>query len=629
MTFRKRCRFKLCRLPFLFFWLLLGFFLMIVTHLDPLFGEFKEPAAAWHERVVGQPDFEEILEARDQLEMDGLSPLKKSFKEDQLIIVPSKFKRKANDVKKGNYKFVKPGSGKKGEKSTAVLGDLGKPVHLKLDGFEKDTEESGLAKHGFNEAVSERISLHRRLPEVRHPLCLHQQYNRKLPTASVIICFHNEAWSTLLRTIHSVLDTAPKNLLKEVILVDDLSQQGHLKTALSEYISRLDGVKLIRSNKRLGVIGGRLLGAARASGDVLVFMDSHCECHKGWLEPLLDRIAGDRSRVVSPVLDVIDWKTFQYYHSVDPQRGVFDWKLDFHWEPVPKYEKKQHGSLVSPVRSPALPGGVLAVERHYFQNIGAYDPGMSIWGVENMELSIRVWLCGGSLEILPCSRVGHLYHHRVPYSLPDEETVVKNKIRVAETWLDSFKNIFYKRDMAAYLIGKAEAPNCTERVQLSRRLGCKNFHWFLSNIHPELYIPEDRRGFSGELYNVGTGYCADYKTRWGAAGDPVQLSPCSGNGNQHSEYNSMKEIRFGSGGQFCFDVRQEQVIVSECTLQEQPHFRQQWEVRQQSGGIAHILTAKCIEAVKSGASLGLFLRPCSPVARQQWHFEQLIVMNEG
>ncbi|MGH0134516.1 UNVERIFIED_CONTAM: hypothetical protein FKN15_061362, partial [Acipenser sinensis] len=360
---------------------------------------------------------------------------------------------------------------------------------------------------------------------------------------------------------------------------------GHLKTALSEYISRLDGVKLIRSNKRLGVIGGRLLGAARASGDVLVFMDSHCECHKGWLEPLLDRIAGDRSRVVSPVLDVIDWKTFQYYHSVDPQRGVFDWKLDFHWEPVPKYEKKQHGSLVSPVRSPALPGGVLAVERHYFQNIGAYDPGMSLWGVENMELSIRVWLCGGSLEILPCSRVGHLYHHHVPYSLPDEETVVKNKIRVAETWLDSFKNIFYKRDMAAYLIGK--------------------------------------------LYNVGTGYCADYKTRWGAAGDPVQLSPCSGNGNQHSEYSSMKEIRFGSGGQFCFDVRQEQVIVSECTLQEQPHFRQQWEVRQQSGGIAHILTAKCIEAVKSGASLGLFLRPCIPVARQQWHFEQLIVMNEG
>lgn len=69
---------------------------------------------------------------------------------------------------------------------------------------------------------------------------------------------------------------------------------GHLKSALSEYISRIDGVKLIRSNKRLGVIGGRMLGAARATGEILVFMDPHCECHPGWLEPLLSRIMNNR-----------------------------------------------------------------------------------------------------------------------------------------------------------------------------------------------------------------------------------------------------------------------------------------------------------------------------------------------
>lgn len=69
---------------------------------------------------------------------------------------------------------------------------------------------------------------------------------------------------------------------------------GQLKSALSEYVATLEGVKLLRSNKRLGAIRARMLGATRATGDVLVFMDSHCECHPGWLEPLLSRIAGDR-----------------------------------------------------------------------------------------------------------------------------------------------------------------------------------------------------------------------------------------------------------------------------------------------------------------------------------------------
>lgn len=73
-----------------------------------------------------------------------------------------------------------------------------------------------------------------------------------------------------------------------------LSIPGQLKSALSEYVAKLEGVKLLRSNKRLGAIRARMLGATRATGDVLVFMDSHCECHPGWLEPLLSRIAGDR-----------------------------------------------------------------------------------------------------------------------------------------------------------------------------------------------------------------------------------------------------------------------------------------------------------------------------------------------
>lgn len=69
---------------------------------------------------------------------------------------------------------------------------------------------------------------------------------------------------------------------------------GHLKSVLSEYMSHLSRVRLVRSARRLGVGGCRSLGAAKAEGELLVFMDSHCECQKGWLEPLLERVAKDR-----------------------------------------------------------------------------------------------------------------------------------------------------------------------------------------------------------------------------------------------------------------------------------------------------------------------------------------------
>uniref|UniRef100_UPI00398F4318 polypeptide N-acetylgalactosaminyltransferase 15-like isoform X2 n=1 Tax=Pristiophorus japonicus TaxID=55135 RepID=UPI00398F4318 len=625
-VWRKRCR--VCRLPLALLWLLLLGLLLAGSLLEP---PAAHPGARTAAGTGGQPPGSSRADRQPHLPLE-LMPFD-SFREDHFIVATESGRRRSRSRSSKLYRLVR--AGRRSEQPAAWSpGEGGRPLLLRPPGAHGQLEPQGLDKRGFNEVLSERISLHRRLPEIRDPLCLQQEYSQNLPTASIIICFHNEAWSTLLRTVNSVMDTAPKTFLKEIILVDDLSNQGHLKAALSEYISKLNGVKLIRSNKRLGVIGGRMLGAARATGDVLVFMDSHCECHNGWLEPLLDRIAYDRTRVVSPIIDVIDWKTFQYYHSVDPQRGVFNWKLDFHWEPIPEYEQKWRKSPISPIQSPVVSGGVLGIHRHYFQNIGAYDPGMLMWGTENVELSLRVWLCGGSVEVLPCSRVGHVYRKHVPYSLPDEEIMVKNKIRVAEVWLGSFKEIFYQRDTPAYVLSKAEVPDCMERLQLRKRLSCKNFHWFLTNIYPELYVPEEKPGYSGEarqrflLYNIGTGYCADYETKWSTGGYPVALAPCSGNGNQHFEYNSVREIRFGAIVQFCIDVRNEQVILQDCTRENRMESQQQWDV-QKSGEIIHIFSGKCIEAIKNGTSKDLFLRPCNKYTSQQlWRFEQLIVMKE-
>lgn len=120
-------------------------------------------------------------------------------------------------------------------------------------------------KHNYNLLATQMMPVRRSLPDLRFPECRDLTYPEKLPTTSVIIIFYNEDSQTLMRTVHSVIDRSPSQLLAEIILVDDFSTESALKDPLDTRVLNLPvDTRIIRNEKREGLIRSRLIGAKEA-----------------------------------------------------------------------------------------------------------------------------------------------------------------------------------------------------------------------------------------------------------------------------------------------------------------------------------------------------------------------------
>lgn len=51
----------------------------------------------------------------------------------------------------------------------------------------------------------------------------------------------------------------------------------------------------------------------------------------GWLESLIARVVENRTRVVCPIIDIINDETFAYVRSFEKHWGAFNWDLHFRW----------------------------------------------------------------------------------------------------------------------------------------------------------------------------------------------------------------------------------------------------------------------------------------------------------
>mmetsp|Transcript_38449 Transcript_38449/g.109914 ORF Transcript_38449/g.109914 Transcript_38449/m.109914 type:complete len:669 (-) Transcript_38449:76-2082(-) len=273
----------------------------------------------------------------------------------------------------------------------------------------------------------------------------------------------------LTKTIEYTVNDTPAHMLREILIVDDASDKP-VEKMLEEELDRKywPKVKILRYDERQGLIRARIAGADAASAPYILFLDGHCRPIPGWLPPLIRNLKENYKRIVVPIVSDVNGTTWQEI----PARGVkmmFEWDFNFNW-----YDDNTP-------EVPVASGGILAITKQWWIESGKYDPGMREWGGENIEQSIRVWLCGGEIIVERNSRIGHIFKRPPkPNKITIPNQVQRNHARAAKVWLDDYYKYFVEAQPMAKTLDLG--PGLEQRMALRPALKCKDFQWYVDKF---------------------------------------------------------------------------------------------------------------------------------------------------
>lgn len=207
-------------------------------------------------------------------------------------------------------------------------------------------------------------------------------------------------------------------------------------------------------------------------------------------------------------------------------------------------------------------GCAFAIDRKFFvEELGGYDEEYRIWNGENYELSFKLWMCADGLFTVPCSRVTHSFRSHNPSRDFMDDYVGRNFLRLAEVWLDEYKDIPKQLEPERY--AKIDAGDLTLPKSIRKRLKCKSFHWYLHNVAPDMlekYPPyaDPPKFASGSVQSVANPkLCLDNRGQMN--GQTLGVDQCGEDSlepgtNQKFIFSFFHDIRQDHGRhEFCLD----------------------------------------------------------------------------
>ncbi|PIK49680.1 putative polypeptide N-acetylgalactosaminyltransferase 1 [Apostichopus japonicus] len=316
---------------------------------------------------------------------------------------------------------------------------------------------------------------------------------------------------------------------------------------------------------------------------------------------------GQRHIAVFPIIDHIEPKTLEYVseseHSV--KVGVFDWSLGVTWQ-----NKLTHGhDPTNPIPSPVMADAVFAINREYFLKLDGYDSFYTTEDTADLDLSFKIWMCGGSIELLPCSHVGHLHRHSLPFQLAGRGEI-NDKKRLAEIWFGEYKNFFY----TIFPNAKKESPgDLIDEEALVQKLNCKTIYWYWETVYPESIWPVNGERY-GELHHKETDKCLDIAVEENdhlIQSAVASVIVCDGAGtSQIWMLTSIGEIRNNFLCLESFDGKS--VTASKCHQQKS---NEEWMFDFSIDRIYHAASRHCLH---TDANDNVILKECEPSPAQSW-----------